>query len=563
MDTTTLLYIGLAVIVVGVLVYQVVTSNSRRNKRFMSSIINSWGNLPKREYDYGELEHIAKYFEATKKEEFTIDDITWNDLDMDSVFCMMNQCRSSSGDDYLYKLLRTPLTSKKELEERNRIISFFQRNEKTRIAYQMELSKVGHSKKFALIDYVNNITKLLPDSNLDNYMHLFLYVVVIFAIIAQPASGILVAIGVLIYNIYTYYKKKTEIEPYYVSVGAIVHLVSCAQGLLKLNVPELKDYTENLKQAVNVLSSVKGNAKFLGSTDKFSGNMGSMMMDYLNMFFRIDLIMFNRLLAKVQKHKKEMLILMDEIGRLDAYISIASFRELMPFYCESELEESKEGFVEAKDMYHPLLSEPVANSIYEHHPVLLTGSNASGKSTFLKTVAINALLSQTCGMALAKEYRSCFFRIYSSMALKDNIQGSESYFIVEIKSLKRILDAVNQDKTPVLCFVDEVLRGTNTVERIAASSRILQSFADSGVMCFAATHDIELTHMLEHLYSNYHFKEDVKDNDVIFNYRLYEGRAVSRNAIKLLGVLGYNENVITKADETAKRFLDTGVWSLE
>ena len=181
MDTTTLLYIGLAVIVVGVLVYQVVTSNSRRNKRFLSSIINSWGNLPKREYDYGELEHIAKYFQATKKEEFTIDDITWNDLDMDSVFCMMNQCRSSSGDDYLYKLLRTPLTSKKELEERNRIISFFQRNEKTRIAYQMELSKVGHSKKFALIDYVNNITKLLPDSNLDNYMHLFLYVVVIFA----------------------------------------------------------------------------------------------------------------------------------------------------------------------------------------------------------------------------------------------------------------------------------------------------------------------------------------------------------------------------------------------
>ena len=540
MDTTTLLYIGLAVIVVGVLVYQVVTSNSRRNKRFLSSIINSWGNLPKREYDYGELEHIAKYFQATKQEEFTIDDITWNDLDMDSVFCMMNQCRSSSGDDYLYKLLRTPLTSKKELEERNRIINFFQRNEKTRTAYQMELSKVGHSKKFALIDYVNNITKLLPDSNLDNYMHLFLYVVVIFAIIAQPASGILVAIGVLIYNVYTYYKKKTEIEPYYVSVGAIVHLVSCAQGLLKLNVPELKDYT-----------------------DKFSGNMGSMMMDYLNMFFRIDLIMFNRLLAKVQKHKKEMLILMDEIGRLDAYISIASFRELMPFYCESELEESKEGFVEAKDMYHPLLSEPVANSIYEHHPVLLTGSNASGKSTFLKTVAINALLSQTCGMALAKEYRSCFFRIYSSMALKDNIQGSESYFIVEIKSLKRILDAVNQDKTPVLCFVDEVLRGTNTVERIAASSRILQSFADSGVMCFAATHDIELTHMLEHLYSNYHFKEDVKDNDVIFNYRLYEGRAVSRNAIKLLGVLGYDENVITKADEPAKRFLDTGVWSLE
>ena len=81
MDTTTLLYIGLAVIVVGVLVYQVVTSNSRRNKRFFKLDHQLMGeNLPKREYDYGELEHIAKYFQATKQEEFTIDDITWNDL---------------------------------------------------------------------------------------------------------------------------------------------------------------------------------------------------------------------------------------------------------------------------------------------------------------------------------------------------------------------------------------------------------------------------------------------------------------------------------------------------
>ena len=149
------------------------------------------------------------------------------------------------------------------------------------------------------------------------------------------------------------------------------------------------------------------------------------------------------------------------------------------------------------------------------------------------------------------------------MALRDDLANSDSYYIVEIKSLKRILDAVDKTGRPVLCFIDEVLRGTNTVERIAASSEILKNLNTGRALCFAATHDIELTHMLEHLYSNYHFKEDVKDNDVIFNYRLYEGRAVSRNAIKLLGVLGYDENVITKADETAKRFLDTGVWSLE
>ena len=562
LDGMTIAYIVFGIVVVSFIVYQVVTSKKRMRKRFLGRIISSWGSLPAREYDYGELEHIAKYYEATKGEEFTIDDITWNDLDMDSVYCMVNQCLSSSGDDVLYRMLRTPLQNKEELDERKNIIDFFIRNEKTRRAFQMELCYVGHSKKFALIDYVTNLGKIVAESNLENYMHLFLYVVAIIMIIVQPASGILVGVGVLVYNLYTYFKKKSEIEPYYVSIGVIVHLVGCAQNILKIDAPELKAYTENLKEAAKVLSKVRKYARFLGSTDKYSGNMGTVIYDYMNMFFRLDLINFNRILNRVQKNSKEMLVLMEEVGRLDALISIASFKEMLPFTADAELTATKDGFVETKDVYHPLLENPVANSISEHRPVLLTGSNASGKSTFLKTIALNQVLAQTCGFALAKEYRSCFFRVYSSMALRDNIQGSESYFIVEIKSLKRILDAAAENGNPVMCFVDEVLRGTNTVERIAASSQILKILAERGVTCYAATHDIELTTLLEESYANYHFKEDVKDDDVIFNYRLYEGKATSRNAIKLLGILGYDKDIISAAEHTAETFIQTGDWKL-
>ena len=562
LDGMTIAYIVFGIVVVSFIVYQVVTSKKRMRKRFLGRIISSWGSLPGREYDYGELEHIAKYYEATKGEEFTIDDITWNDLDMDSVYCMVNQCLSSSGDDVLYRMLRTPLQNKEELDERKNIIDFFIRNEKTRRAFQMELCYVGHSKKFALIDYVTNLGKIVAESNLENYMHLFLYVVAIIMIIVQPASGILVGVGVLVYNLYTYFKKKSEIEPYYVSIGVIVHLVGCAQNILKIDAPELKAYTENLKEAAKVLSKVRKYARFLGSTDKYSGNMGTVIYDYMNMFFRLDLINFNRILNRVQKNSREMLVLMEEVGRLDALISIASFKEMLPFTADAELTATKDGFVETKDVYHPLLENPVANSISEHRPVLLTGSNASGKSTFLKTIALNQVLAQTCGFALAKEYRSCFFRVYSSMALRDNIQGSESYFIVEIKSLKRILDAAAENGNPVMCFVDEVLRGTNTVERIAASSQILKILAERGVTCYAATHDIELTTLLEESYANYHFKEDVKDDDVIFNYRLYEGKATSRNAIKLLGILGYDKDIISAAEQTAETFIQTGDWKL-
>ena len=558
-----LLYAVLIAAVIGFIIYQIVSKEKRIRNRFLRQIASSWGALPNREYDFGELEHIARYYENTKEEGYTVDEITWNDLDMDSVYSMINNCRNSCGDDYLYKMLHTPLKTKAELDERKRVINYFANHESIRTKYQLELSKVGHTRKFAMIEYVKTISGLIPDSNLGNYLQLLMYPAAIVLIILDPAIGILFALGALIYNIYTYFKTKSSIEPYYVTVGAIVHLVSCAQGILKLDVSELREYTSRLKDSAKILNSVKKDSKFLGSVDKMSGDMSSLFADYLNMFLRLDLIKFNRLVTKLQKHKADILVLMEEIGRLDAYITIASFREMLPFWCEAELEETKSCRLEAKDLYHPLLSEPVANSICVEKPVLLTGSNASGKSAFLKTVAINSLLAQTCGMALAHSFSSSFFRIYSSMALKDNLQGSESYFIVEIKSLKRIMDAVGEEERPVICFVDEVLRGTNTVERIAASSRILQNFAKQGVMCFAATHDIELTHMLEDQYANYHFKEDVVDNDVIFNYRLYEGRATSRNAIKLLGVLGYDEAVIKQADETAKRFLEKGVWSLE
>ena len=124
------------------------------------------------------------------------------------------------------------------------------------------------------------------------------------------------------------------------------------------------------------------------------------------------------------------------------------------------------------------------------------------------------------------------------MALRDNLAGGESYYIVEIKALKRILDMTEQrtkeNTPPVLCFVDEVLRGTNTVERIAASSQILRSLSERGVLCFAATHDIELTELLKDYYTNYHFAEEICDGDVVFNYQLFR-KSVHAECYSIIG----------------------------
>ena len=188
------------------------------------------------------------------------------------------------------------------------------------------------------------------------------------------------------------------------------------------------------------------------------------------------------------------------------------------------------------------------------------GPSGCGKSTFLKSVAIATVFAQTMHFVPAKSYKASRFKIYTSMALNDSIHNGESYFIVEIKSLKRILEAGNKGEF-IFCCIDEVLRGTNTVERIAASTKILESLVKSNIIAFAATHDIELTQLLENSYTNYHFEEEVKEHDVEFNYLLKNGKAVSRNAIKLLQVMDYDSAIINSAENMVDEFVETGIWN--
>lgn len=216
--------------------------------------------------------------------------------------------------------------------------------------------------------------------------------------------------------------------------------------------------------------------------------------------------------------------------------------------------------VRATDLYHPLLKNPKPYSFSFNKPVLVTGSNASGKSTFLKSVAINAVLAQTIYTCLAREFHISHLMIYTSMALKDNLSDNESYFIVELKSLKRIIDAINSG-IPCLCIIDEVLRGTNTIERIAASSEVLYSLINNNCICMAATHDIELTAILEGIYENYHFREEVtEDNFIVFDYKLYTGKSCTKNALKLLKIIGYNSSIVKRAQERSDKFISEGVW---
>lgn len=552
---------------------------SKRKKQFIESLYKDYGMLPDKEYSPERYVRIASYYQKHMSDGM-IDDITWNDLNMDDIFKRMNYTFSASGEEYLYYTLRNINKSKTELDHMEEVIRFFHEHEDERVSIQYLMYRLGYTGKFSLYDYIDNLDYLGMRSNKKHILCNLLFLPLILLIPFEVSLSLLGIAVLIIYNIMSYFKEKREIEPYIISFAYIMRLIEIGEKLIKVPVPVCKEEWVVIKNAIKSLSGMRRGSFWVFTTSQMSsGNPIDILMDYMKMIFHVDLMQFNKMLSQLRLHLTDVDELITHVGYLETIIAVGALRNSLEEYCVPEFVEScacinetmkastgvDEASVEdlkVKDAYHILIPNPVKNSICTDKGILLTGSNASGKSTFLKTIALNAIFAQTIHTCTASSYKAPLFQIYSSMSLRDSIDTGESYYIVEIKALKRILEAVGRTDRTVLCFVDEVLRGTNTVERIAASIQILQSLAGERILCFAATHDIEMTELLKGSFENYHFEEEIREGDIFFNYQLLEGKATTRNAIKLLEIMGYDRKIIEKASMQAENFVNTGVWEL-
>lgn len=265
--------------------------------------------------------------------------------------------------------------------------------------------------------------------------------------------------------------------------------------------------------------------------------------------FLVDLILYNRTVGRMARHAEALHALWQAVGRLDAAVSVASFRKSLAAYCEPTFEPG--GGIAFAGMFHPLLENPVANSAKLWNDCIVTGSNASGKSTFIKAVAVNCILAQTVATCCAERFSLDRFYVASSMALRDNTLAGESYFVAEVKSLKRLLACCKAQRTAV--FIDEILRGTNTPERIAASVAVLRVLHESKSLCLVASHDIELTDLLAGLYDSRHFSETFAGDAISFDYLLKDGPSRSTNAIRLLEHMGFEKSIVEEATAFLQR----------
>lgn len=547
-----------------IIIFFIQSQNIKRkvSENISKQVKRDFGKKNERKYKHDEYERIKYYFkyyiENNSGLEY-IDEVTWNDLGMDDIYKMINNTMSSVGEEVLYKNLRILKDNKKELDDFDKISEYFMENQEKAMEIEKIYGRLGRTRSISFFEFLHKLTDIKKRSNFLNYLSIIFVFATVLVFLFNPSVGVFVSVGVLSFNIFTYYREKNQINNYFVCTKYLVGLIDNIKKISDKNIEGLAEYNKRINDLVKDLSYLK-RGMFLIPEGGVNDSLAGMILEYFRFIFHLDLIKFNSLINKTKENIDKIDELYEIAGVIESGYAVASFKNMLKreygFYCRPVfLDETKISF---ENIVHPFINNAVANSMQGEKNILLTGSNASGKSTFLKTVGINSILAQTINIAAAKEFKINFTGIYSSMALKDDLVSKESYYIVEIKSLKRILDKAVEK--PILCFVDEVLRGTNTVERIAASSEILKELGKMDTLCFAATHDIELTKLLENGFSNYHFQENIVDGEVLFNYNLNKGPAATKNAIKLLETIGYSKEIITNSNKIANDFLSNGKW---
>jgi MutS domain V len=242
---------------------------------------------------------------------------------------------------------------------------------------------------------------------------------------------------------------------------------------------------------------------------------------------------------------------------LEALSSLACFGYLNPDFCLPQI--IPERIFEASAIGHPLIvdAQKVTNDFTLDGPgriVIITGSNMAGKSTFLRTLGVNLCLAYAGAPVSAAELRTGLFHLFTCVRISDSVTNGFSYFYAEVSRLRALLTKLEQaDDLPLFFLIDEIFRGTNNRERLIGSRSYIRALVGRNGLGVIATHDLELVRLADentHIVNN-HFREDVIDGQMVFDYKLRPGPCPTTNALKIMRLAGLPVDAEPQPDRAA------------
>ncbi len=235
---------------------------------------------------------------------------------------------------------------------------------------------------------------------------------------------------------------------------------------------------------------------------------------------------------------------MQTLAQLEIYLSLAEFQETHAHFPFPQVHARADFSLKCKKLGHPLIpaASRVGNDLVlnpEQRCVIITGSNMSGKSTFLRSLGVNLLLAEAGTVVCAESLDFTALDLATSLRLNDSLEEGLSSFYAEVRQLRNILDDATSGR-PVFYLIDEVFRGTNNRERLIGSRAFVKHLAKTQAVGLITTHDLELSQLAEENpgIKNFHFKEDIDGDRMSFSYHLAEGPCPTTNALKVMQLAG-------------------------
>ncbi|KMQ51354.1 Mismatch repair protein MutS-like ATPase [Chitinispirillum alkaliphilum] len=531
-----------------------------RKKNIIQKLDKSWGK-PKEETFNFEL--IGRYFcKRDNSSAFhVVSEQTINDIDFRDVFAFADRTTSLVGQQYLYSKLLT-IEKSPSFDKQEILIDYFTHNKTRRLDAQYYLSKLSDVYTYDVADlflekFADPPKYLIIIKLLSAVSFLTALLTVIFPQIA------LLLVGLFSVNIFIHYANKKYTCRYANSIQRLSKLCSFTENLLRFKLPSISETA--VRQSVKSIESLKSKMKVFELearqvSDPFMG-MAYLFSEYLKVQFLLEPILVFSVLRRLKERRGDIQTFFEYCGEIDSAISIASLRAGLPHYCKPLISSEQSG-LHASGLYHPLVSNCVANDITTGpKSILLTGSNMSGKSTFIRAISINTLFAQTINTSFATEFRIPPLKLYSTIRISDDVMSGKSYYFQEVLAVKNLLTASQTDSSCLFCL-DEIFRGTNTIERIAIAKAVLSRICLNGNIVIVSTHDIELSGLLRGNYDLYHFREDVEDGTVHFDFKLKRGFLKKHNAIRILQINGYPQDLIQEAISVSKSVADQSKYYL-
>jgi len=277
---------------------------------------------------------------------------------------------------------------------------------------------------------------------------------------------------------------------------------------------------------------------------------GGVVHGLLNVVLLYDLHVATAILKRAVPNRERLRAGLSALADLEALASLACFAAEQPLTCFPTPTDADR--LEIVDGVHPLLAPEcvVANNVVlgpDSRIWIVTGSNMAGKSTLLRMVGVNVLLAQLGSVVAARRMSWSPMRLITDLQARDNLAEEESYFLAEVRHLRRMVNPPADDGV-LLGLIDEPFRGTNSQDQSAASVALVRHLVRSGNLFLLATHDRHLTELADGAtVRNYHYREDLSSDGLVFDYRLRDGPARTRNALRVLEREGYPPQLLADA----------------